>query len=295
MIADFVNFIETLFAILVFFIICRVIWVLAFKSSKKNTYQYDSTTDHIHTVDTEYRSPHKTTSTNRSSNSNYNQLSYYDFEDKFFDKINRDLEKYFDYCYEVKDFFEEHFSIEQRIKKLETAIRKMDAIQEKYIGYGNNGTRLFNENTSDYYKGNCQNDIIRNTNGDNYEFEFDTIDFTNYDFLTYLLNLYKTDTEHQKQHLKQEKIYHDICYVYGGTEEYQEFLETQKKIKAVRKKVLSIIKKEKSIVQSKLTGQFDDNFEKNEARKYIDELHKKHKVSKEKSGRSYLITYIGEN
>lgn len=304
MITDLINFIETIFAISVFIIICRVIYVIAVKLAKDDTKQYNSSPDHIHTIDTSsyhapsttsYRPSRNTTSVNHSSNNNYDHLSYYDFEDKFLDKIDRDLEKYSDYCYEVQEFFEEHFSIEQRIKKLETAINKLDKIHEKYASYGNNGIKLFEENTSDYYKGYSPNNIIKNTNGDNYDFEFDNIDFTNYDFITYLLNLYKTDTEHQKQHLKQEKLYHDICYEFGGTKEYEEYLETQKQIKAVRKKVLSILKKEKSIFQSKITGQFDDNFEKNEARKYIEELHKKNKVSKEKNGRSYLITYIEDN
>lgn len=251
----------------------------------------DDRLDDWHVTLEESYSPENNSHHYSSNQSATNNTSYDDFEYKYYDKIIIDYDKYISYCYGLESSFTENFSIKYRIKKLETAIQKMDTIKSKYAGYGANGLRLYEETFRDCFEAWSKQDIIINTNGDNYCFEFENINLENYNFLTYLLNLYKTDTVAQTEHLKQEKLYHDI-FDDGGTEAHEERIEYEKYIKSIRKKALTILKKEENILQSALVKMFDDDYEKNQVRKYISELSEKGKVLKEKKGSSYMITYL---
>lgn len=122
---------------------------------------------------------------------------------------------------------------------------------------------------------------------------FANIDFSNYNFLTYLLNLYKTDTERQKEHLKQEKVFYEIDF-YGGLEKYQEYLEEEKRIRSIRRNVTKLIKENEDILQSKLINSFEED-DKKIVRKAINDLYKSNKISKEKKGNSYQLKYLDKS
>jgi len=109
-------------------------------------------------------------------------------------------------------------------------------------------------------------------------------------FLTYLLELYQSDAENQQEHLNQEKQYNKI-FSYGGTEEYQEMLDCEAHYKSLEKTTINILKENNSILQSELLKQFTED-DKSNVRKILKELFEKGAISKEKSGRSYLLKYL---
>lgn len=218
---------------------------------------------------------------------------YFDISDKYRDELDEFYDDWYEFSDDVQMFFEENFSISQRISKLEKCINKFDKIKQKFYNYGEEGIWIY-ESRKEFYD-DCWKDwpkekVIINTNFENYIFEFQDIEFCNYNFLTYLLNLYKTDTERQKEHLKQEKLFYEIDY-YGGLEKYQEHLEEEKRIRSIRRNVTKLIKENEGILQSYLINNFEED-DKKIVRKAINDLYKSNKISKEKKGNSYQLRYL---
>lgn len=230
-------------------------------------------------------------------NNEHNTQSNYDFEEEDTYEMLCDMSedmyyKYEEYCEEVSWFFEQNFNISQRINKLEKCINKLNNIKTKLYKYGKDGIMAYEffhdiyENWEEFSK----DTIIVNTTYENYRFEFEDIEFSNYNFLIYLLNLYKSDTKNQKEHLKQEKLFYEIN-LYGEPDKYQEHLDYEKNINLIRKKVTKLIKENDGILQSELINKFDEA-DKKIARKKIDELYNTNKISKKKSGSSYQLKYL---
>lgn len=245
-------------------------------------------------TETQYNDSNDPTFKHYNSNLKDFDLEYYNFDKKYYNKITAMLTKYTDFCEDTANFFANHFSVNQRIARLEKCIEKLDNIKTTFYDYGDLGKRFYKEITSKEYKEIyatwSKNDIIINKNGDDYEFEFGNIDFCNYNFLTYLLELYQSDTKNQQEHLNQEKKY-DTISSYGGTKEYQEMLEDKAYYASLKKTTVNMLKENKSILQSELLKQFAED-DKTYVRKILKELLDKNTISKEKSGRSYLITYL---
>lgn len=271
--------------IIIFLILYLIIKAYYFiKGSDDNSNQQTSDTNQSYTYEIKY------TPTDYASF----DLDYYNFDKKYYNKITNMLDKYENFCENTAEFFCSHFSVNQRITRLEKCIEKLDTIKTTFWAYGDIGKRFYNEITSEEYKEIyatwSKDDIIVNRNGDDYEFEFNNIDFYNYNFLTYLLELYKSDTKNQQKHLNQEKQYYTISD-YGGTEEYQEMLEYKAYYASLKSNTINILKENKTILQSELLKKFAEN-DKTEVRKVLKELLDNNTISKEKSGRSYLITYL---
>lgn len=220
---------------------------------------------------------------------NHSSSDYYAFKDKHYDEIQAKLDSYTEYCENTNIFFESHFNINQRIKKLQICIDKMDKIKRFYYSLGENGQKIFNEETSDYFAHWSKNNIIINTNADNYCFEFNKINFNNYNFLTYLLNLYTNDTEIQKQHLKQEEKYYKISE-FSEIESPIEEDETKEYLTSIKKTIIKLLMSSDNIMQSKLINEFTDD-DKYYVRKVLKEMTANNEISKEKQGRTYIITY----
>ncbi len=171
---------------IIFIIIIIIIYVILRISINKENHSINNNEDNILEL-------------NNTNYYNHSSDDYYEFEDKYYDKIQNKLDSYNESCEDTGVFFESNFNINQRIKKLQTCINKMDRIRTYYYNLGENGKNLFESEAKDYFKSWSKNDIIINKSGDNYRFEFDKISFNNYNFLTYLLGMYINDTEAQKK------------------------------------------------------------------------------------------------
>ncbi len=236
---------------------------------------------------------HNSEYTNSDNASIQNNLShnYYEFEDKYYDGIIKKLDNYSNYCEDVISFFNENFNIDQRIKKLQTCINKMDRIRTYYYNLGENGKNLFENEAKDYFKSWSKNDIIINKSGDNYRFEFDKISFNNYNFLTYLLGVYINDTEAQKKHLEQEEKYYKISEHIENEEEAEkqrEKEEKQKYIASIKETIVQKLESSDNVLQSNLIKEFieDDRYY---VRKALKEMEEHNEITKEKHGNSYIL------
>lgn len=278
---------------IIFIIIIIIIYVILRISINNKNHSINNNEDNISELNnTNYYNHSNEDNISELNNTNYYNHSsddYYEFEDKHYDKIQNKLDSYNEYCEDTGVFFESNFNINQRIKKLQTCINKMDSIRNFYYNLGENGKKLFNKETSDYFANWSKNDIIINTNADKYCFEFDKIRFQNYNFLTYLLKLYTDDTETQKKHLQQEEKYYRISEL-GETESSTEEDETKEYLTSIKKTIIKLLTSSDNIMQSKLINEFTDD-DKYYVRKVLKEMEANNEISKEKQGRTYIITY----
>lgn len=107
--------------LLIIFIICRIIWIISSKLQKRETYQYDSTPDHIDTVDTSYSYLPNTNNKKKEDIKVVNNPTKYSIIHKhgsFKDNMNYNL-------YSAKAIFAE--TNRKRTKKIE-AFNKKDVI-----------------------------------------------------------------------------------------------------------------------------------------------------------------------
>lgn len=191
-----------------------------------------------------------------------------DFYDSDADKADSLFEKYEEYCCDIESEFYDMFDLNRRIKMLEKAIEKFNIWKSFCYSKGTEGIRYFEEDSASITKSSFS-PIERNMDGD-YEFEFESADFCNIEFLTNLLKEYKDNPEKARSHLKDEHIFY--C---GSVEEYEHI----QKVQALPKNILKIIKQNDSLRQRDLYPMLPD-FSRNEIQKAVNKLVTSNKITK---------------
>lgn len=200
------------------------------------------------------------------------------FEDHFLDHAEKLYDQFYDVCWTLEKDFYDNFDLNHRIKMLEKAVQKYEKWKNFCYEKGNAGIAYFNENCDDIEKYPFP-PVERDMNGE-YVDEFETADFRNIDFLTDLLNEYKTNPEKSKSHLKEEYIYY--C---GGQKEYDLMLKRE----SLPKDLLKVIQKNSGILQKDLYPLFDAEL-KSIIPTTIKELAAANKITMTKSKNSYALS-----
>lgn len=142
---------------------------------------------------------------NTCSSDDYETIYY-----EYCDKIEDMLDDYESFSIDLYYEFEEDFNINHRISKLRRAINKMDKIKEYAGSLGTNGLKVFETLSVRYFTSFDKTDITTNISGEHYHFEFEKMDFSNYNFLKYLLHMYTSTTVSCSKHLEQEKHFYEV-------------------------------------------------------------------------------------
>lgn len=201
---------------------------------------------------------------------------YYEFDERYGDKAYDWYDKYNDKMYDLIDSFYEVFDYKKRIDMLGKAIKYYNDFYDKFAKHGEGGIAFLK---IEYPQ--CQSDYTPDAFGKEYP-----IDEDNVNCARWLLQYYLEHEEEVTEVIRQEYIE----YEYGSEEEYEEYLADEKHKKETKSQLLSLLKKNGEILQKDIYKEFPPD-DKSLVLSFIADFEYQKKITKTKSGSTYLIHY----